>query len=307
MFPYWAFIAIGGHLANGVAFIIDKSLLSKSFKRPATYASTVGFLGMLALILIPFGVSIPSAFGWIWSIISGITFVLALLTFFSALSRGEATRIVPIIGSLIPILTLVGTTLFLGERLAGLQYLGFGLLILATIILAGGSSTERVSGKTILIAISAALLFAISSVTIKLGYDADGFMTTFTVSRIFGALTAVFLLFFDRRAFTEAKEALFPSKTSNADEKAGRGALLLVLMGQSLGALGFVLVQYAINLGSASIVNSLQAIQYALLVIAAFIFAKKAPTLLGETLTPRVITQKVIAILIVGLGLWFVV
>ena len=37
-FPAWFFWALAGHLANGVAFIIDKTLLGKSFKRPATYA-----------------------------------------------------------------------------------------------------------------------------------------------------------------------------------------------------------------------------------------------------------------------------
>jgi hypothetical protein len=54
-------------------------------------------------------------------------------------------------------------------------------------------------------------------------------------------------------------------------------------------------------------VNALQAIQYALLVLIAFIFAKRAPRLLGEDLTPATVIRKSVAIVIVAIGLWFVV
>lgn len=305
MFPLWALIAVGGHLANGVAFIIDKSLLSTQFKRPTTYAGTVGLLGLFTVVLLPFGVHIPTALGWLWSIIAGVTFVLALFAFFSALSKGEATRVVPIIGSLIPLFTLIGTVSFLHERFTTHQWIGFIFLILATIILAGGKSKHPLTKKTIATAIIASLLFAVSSVSIKAGYESEQFLTTFTISRIFGALTAIALFFFDQQAQQEAKRAFFSKKEDKQKTKGAAG--LLILIGQSLGAIGFVLVQYAINLGSASIVNALQAIQYTLLVLVAILFAKRAPTLLGEEITMPVLIQKTIAIILVAIGLWYVV
>lgn len=305
--PLWFLVALGGHISNGAAFVIDKSLLSTSFKRAATYASIVGFLGGVAIVFIPFGVHLPSTGGWIWAIVSGSTFILALWTFFSALAMGEASRVVPVIGSLIPILTLAGTASFLGERLTQQQALGFALLVVATLILSSGKASSRLCRKAILLSVFSAVLFTVSFVTAKLGYESDGFLTVFTISRIVGVVTAVIVLTVDEKAYAEVRKAFLPKRTSAKQKKRGRAAAILVLLGQSLGAGGFVLVQYAISLGSAAIVNALQAVQYAFLVLAAFIFAKKAPKLLGEDLTTATVIRKSVAILIVAAGLWLVV
>lgn len=306
--PLWALIAIIGHLANGAAFIIDKTLLTTSFKRAATYAGTVGLLSIVVLVLIPFGVHLPEFSSWLWIILAGISFVTALWAFFSALSMGEASRIVPIIGSLIPILTLIGSSWLLSERLTQHQLIGFGILIVATMILAGGSASRRVTSKAIWMSVFAAFLFAVSSVTIKLAYEGEGFINGFFFSRIIGVITAGCLLLIDRKALLEAEQAFFPSKIQKAKTtKKQSWASLLILVGQALGSVGFILVQYAINLGSASIVNALQAVQYAFLVLVAFILAKRAPNLLGEDLTIRSIIQKSFGIILAGIGLWFVV
>lgn len=304
--PLWALIAIIGHLANGAAFIIDKTLLTTSFKRAATYAGTVGLLSIIVLVLLPFGVHIPHASSWFWLAAAGVTFVAALWAFFSALSMGEASRIVPIIGSLIPILTLIGTSWLIQEQLATDQLIGFGILILATIVLAGGSSSQRLSGKAIRMALLAAFLFACASVTVKVSYEAEGFVNGFFFSRIIGVVAAACLLCMDRKALREAGDAFFPSPKQK-QRNATRWASMLILIGQGLGSIGFILVQYAINLGSAAIVNALQAVQYAFLVLVAFLFSKRAPKLLGENLTVTSIIQKSAGIVLAGIGLWFVV
>jgi drug/metabolite transporter (DMT)-like permease len=304
--PLWAFIAIIGHLANGAAFIIDKTLLTTSFKRAATYAGTVGLLSIIVLVLLPFGVHLPQSSSWFWLAAAGITFVAALWAFFSALSMGEASRVVPIIGSLIPILTLIGTSWLIGERLSTSQLIGFGILILATIILAGGSASRHLSVKAIQMALLAAFLFACASVTVKLSYEAEGFVNGFFFSRLIGVFAAACLLCLDRKALREAGDAFFPSPTQK-QRNGKRWASILILIGQGLGSIGFILVQYAINLGSAAIVNALQAVQYAFLVIVAFLFAKRAPHLLGEDLTVKSIIQKSTGIILAGIGLWFVV
>jgi drug/metabolite transporter (DMT)-like permease len=294
---------------NGAAFVIDKTLLRKSFRRPATYAAIIGMLGILAVVLLPFGAGFPSWYGWLWVMTSGTTFPLSLWLFFTALARGEATRVVPVVGSLIPILTLAGTSTFLGERLTAPQYGGFALLILATIILsgAGTGAKGRLTPDAILAASASAFFFAVSFITVKIGYDTDGFMTTFTYSRFMGIAAAVIILAIDRDALTETRNAFFPKKTSAPKKKGASLAVALVLLAQTLGAFGFVLVQYAISQGSAAIVNSLQAVQYVFLVLAAFVFAKQAPTLLGEELTTSVVLRKIAAILLVAAGLWLVV
>ena len=58
---------------------------------------------------------------------------------------------------------------------------------------------------------------------------------------------------------------------------------------------------------SVAIVNALQAVQYAFLVLAGFILHKKAPRLLGEKLDRRTVSVKVGALIITAIGLALVV
>lgn len=302
--PFWALVAILGHISNGAAYIIDKTLLSTSFKRSATYAGTVGLLSIFVVVLMPFGVHIPSWSSWPWIILAGATFVTALWAFFSALSMGETSRIVPIIGSLIPVLTFLGTSQLLHERLSLSQLAGFGALIFSTAILAGGTSKKRIGQKAIWISILAAFLFAVSSVTIKISYINEDFINGFFYSRLIGVLTACIILLIDRKALSEVSRVFSIKRTKKHTLR--NSASWLILVGQGLGSIGFVLVQYATDLGSVSVVNALQAVQYVFLVIMAFILAKRSPKLLGEDLTPASVTRKCLGILLAGIGLWLI-
>jgi uncharacterized membrane protein len=308
--PLWFVVAVVGHLANASSFIIDKILLRKSFRRPATYAGIVGATGALAVVLFPFGVAIPDAWGWFWMILSGTTFVVSLLLFFGALAAGEASRVVPIIGSLIPVLTLIGTSTLFGERLSTNQLIGFALLVASTIILAGGAAHTRMSRNAIILAVTSAALFAVSSVAAKAGYDGYGFVTSFTWSRLAGVVAAVAILIWDPKAEKEFAEAVHPHGVHGhaptaAKVERGHKAVWAFVIGQSLGALGFLGVQIALSLGSAALVNALQAVQYVLLVAVALLLRNKAH-LLGEDLTHRTIMRKLFAIFVVGVGLWLV-
>ncbi|MFH1620895.1 MAG: EamA family transporter [Patescibacteria group bacterium] len=304
----WFALALIGHISNGVTFTIDKILLRSAFTRSATYAGIVGTLSSILLIAIPFVDNWPYGYFWLAAIVSGITFIIALWAFFGALGRAEASRIVPIVGSLIPILTLAGSFVFLGERLQDKTFFGFALLILATIILSGGGK-GRPSKEAVWLAVTAAFLFAISSVTAKASYDATGFFGPFVVSRIAAATTALFLLLFlDRAAGQEVLSIIRPNrKQTSKHKRPSRTSVILALMGQVLGATGFLFVQWATAKGSASIVNAMQAVQYALLVIVALILKHKAPKLLGENLTRRVLVIKISALLITAIGMYLIV
>ncbi len=314
----WILIALLGHASNGVAFIIDKILLQNAFKRSATYAGLVGILSFLALILIPWVEIWPQGLTLFWAVFSGIAFTTALWSFFAALSRGEASRVVPVISAFIPMLTLAGTTLFLHERLTATELFGFSLLVLATIVLSYGKANERLSRQALLLSGLSALLFAATSVSIKAVYDNVGFLSGFVSTRAVAALTAVIIVtIIDRMAGEEiklifglkkAKKSSSGKSTGTADFKIKpKTAALLAILGQTMGGLGYVGVQYAMSLGSAAIVNALQAMQFALLVIVAFILKSKAKTLLGETLTRNIILQKAAALIIMAIGLGLIV
>lgn len=305
----WFLYAIFGHLANGVAFAIDKILLRSAFSRSATYAGMVGVLSTVVLLLVPFVHTWPMGTdGWTIAIVSGATFILALWAFFAALARAEASRVVPIVGSLIPMFTLAGTFLFLNERLTDKTFVGFAFLIAATFLLAGGGK-GRPSSNTVWLSVASAILFAVASVTAKSVYDASGFLGGFIATRIAAVVTSLIILFaLDPAAGREAMSIIRPHAHSTSKTKQpGKMDAILALVGQSLGAVGFLLVQIGVARGSASIVNALQAVQYALLVIIALVFARRAPQLLGEAVTKKVIILKCIALALTAVGMYLIV
>ncbi|MDF1496991.1 MAG: EamA family transporter [Patescibacteria group bacterium] len=315
----WVLIALLGHAFNGVAFIIDKILLNNAFKRSATYAGLVGLLSIFAIVLAPWVIDWPQGMTLFLTIVSGISFTTALWAFFAALSRGEASRVVPVISAFIPMLTLAGTTIFLHERLGTYELIGFFLLIVATVILSSGKSSERLTKQALILSGSSALLFAIMSVTIKAIYDDVGFLSGFVSTRVIAAITAlIIVVILDAKAGQEIMTIFGINKKdkkapiNKGGSKGGmilkpKTAALLAIFGQTMGGLGFVGVQYAISIGSAAIVNSLQVMQFALLVIVAFIFKSKAKTLLGESLNKSVILKKAIALIIMAVGLGLIV
>lgn len=306
----WLIYAIIGHLANGAAFVIDKILLKSAFSRSATYAGIVGLLSCLVVFAVPFVTFWPVGLGgWTLALVSGATFILALWAFFAALARAEASRVVPIVGSLIPIFTLAGTFAFLAERLADRNFVGFGLLIVATIVLSSGKA-GRPSHQTIWLAVTSALLFAVSSVTGKAIYDQVGFLGGFIASRLAAALTALFLLVvLDRAAGREAMSIIRPAERDSRSKhkQPGKMAGILAILGQCLGAIGFVLVQLAVSRGSAPLVNALQAVQYAFLVIIALALRDRAKQLLGEDLSRRTLILKSIALGLTAVGMYLLV
>lgn len=308
----WILVAVLGHLSNGVAFLIDKILLKNAFKRSATYAGLVGLLSGLVIFLIPWITVWPTGTDLLLGILSGITFMAALWAFFTALSEGEATRVVPIISASIPVITLIGTLSFLGERLSTSEMIGFGLLVLATVMLASGKSQNKLTKSALFFSLLSALLFAVSSVSGKAVYDSVGFLGGFVTTRIAAAIMAIILAWLVDPLSGEEIVSIFRPNKSKKDKKSqgvisGKAAAKLAIFGQVMGGIGFIGVQYAVSLGSASIVNALQVIQFALLVVIAFVLKSKAQTLLGESIKPSVVFIKSLALIVMTVGLYLIV
>ena len=87
----------------------------------------------------------------------------------------------------------------------------------------------------------------------------------------------------------------------------GRGkTAALFFTGQATGALGFVLVNYAISLASVSLVNAMQGVQYGFLLLMVGLLGRKFPKILSERLSGGVLAQKIIAIALISAGIGFI-
>ena len=134
----WLIVALSGYFLLALVNIIDKHLLKSRIPDPKIYAFYVGFLGIIVLTVIPFGlVEIPSLSVFLLAMLAGASHILAIWYLFSGLKKFEASRIVPAVGALLPIFTFI-FTFFLREeeRMLGFREVAsFLLLIVGTLLI----------------------------------------------------------------------------------------------------------------------------------------------------------------------------
>ena len=288
----WFVIAIIAHILSAVAFFIDKFILSKTAFRPVVYSFFVGTLGIWALLLIPFGFTIPTLWQVITALSAGWLFVLAILFFYKSIRKNEISTITPIIGGSVPVFTIILTYIFLGERLTSNQLIAFFLLVLGGLIMLWVKSNNK-SRTRLSKALLSAFLFASSFVLTKSVYTHQAFIDGFIWTRLGGVLGACFLLIFSQNRQL-IKKTIFKAKAK---------VFGLPIFSKIISASAFVLLNYAIYLGSVSLVNALQGVQYFFLFIVALILSKKFPQILEEKINTYSIIKKTTAIILISSGL----
>ncbi len=292
-------IAILGYLLTAVSVLVDKFLVDRSIPHPIVYTFYLGILSLSALALVPFGFYFPDQAVLILAFFSGISFVLAWLMFYSVLKFDEASRVSPIVGALNSLFTLTIGFLFFAQVLSGKQVLASLILILGLVVLSSTSwsASWRLKRQHILLMISSAVLFAVASVLLREVFLKTTFINGLILTRIAMAATACcFLIIPEARKFIlqgKITRHHFVNKTS-----------LLFMSGQLVGALGGLLITYAIFLVNPAIVSATQGVQYLLILIVILLLSKKYQHLLEEQLTRRVILQKVFGAILIALGLW---
>ena len=293
----WLFIAIIAHFLLAVVFTIDKFLLSKTVLRPVAAAFYVGLLsGGASLLLVPLGFYWMSFWQIIVSFAAGSAFIFAILFFYRLIRTNEVSIIAPIVGGAVPIFTLILTCLLLGEWLAINQLIAFFLLVFGGVIMLLPKKNKSDLKKTkgfFLLTILTAFLFALSFVLTKFVFVEQSFINGFIWVRLGGILGAcmLFLIPNTRRTIL---------KTSKSVRIKVGG---LFISNKILSAFAFVLLNYAIYLGSVPLVNALQGVQYVFLLIIVLFLSKKFPQIIKEQISRGVIFQKVTGILFIVFGL----
>ena len=300
----WIVIAIISHFFMAIVFVLDKIVVSKTVIRPVVYSFYVGVLSGLVILLAPFGFSLMPLKQIIISFMAGILFVFATIYLYKAVRISDISRIIPIIGGVIAIFTLILTYLFLDERLNTNQFIAFLMLVFGGIIILWpkknkikNSNAKSLFSKKIFFAFLAALLFASSYVLTKFIFIEESFINGFIWIRLGGVLGACLLLISSKN-----RKMIF-----SIGEKIKRRTIALSVFSKSLSAFSLILLNYAIFLGNVSLVNALQGVQYVFLLIMAFFFSVKFPKIIKEQINKGTIFKRIIGISFVCLGLIFLV
>ncbi len=319
----WVFVAVLSYFINAGVYAADKFLLSQRVHSSITYAFYVGIWSIFNFVLLIFGPWVPGFKEFMLDLFAGGLFLLTLIFWYKALHQSEATRVVPIVGALIPIFSLFFSYIFLGETLTERHFLAFAVLINGGILIsvkrtrfyALKSVSERFrhvfgdffgqihaeyrsTQRLIINSIISAAYFAAYYVLIKYIYSTQPFIGGFVWSRLgtfIGVLIILFVPEWRRKIIKHRSEAKAPKNFA------------FFIFVRLLAALAFILLNVSISMGNVALVNSLQGVQYGFLFLLVLFLSKKYPKILGEELGGGVKLQKIIGISLISIGLYMLI
>ena len=103
----WLLLAIGAYLILAIVNLADKFLLDKFLPSAKAYTFLVGAMGVAVIVIAPWFLEWPGWSLFLGNILVGALFPGALLLLYKALRDGEASRIITLIGGLVPVFTIV--------------------------------------------------------------------------------------------------------------------------------------------------------------------------------------------------------
>jgi len=292
----YLFLAISAYLLNAVSVTIDKILLVKNLPNPGLYVFYISLFSLLVLFAAPF-TTFPAFEPLAVSFLSIILWTLGAYFMFRALKDGEASRVIPVIGTLIPVILLFmqgASGNVLANEIFAVLLLVSGLIFLILPYLKG-----KISRHELILELVSALLFANSYFLLKIAYNSADFFSVFVYSRLIlipWILIIVLIPFLRKRVLgghAAHPKVNFFSKT---------GALLFI--GQAVGGASHLILMFSVSLANPAVINSIQGVQYVFLFILSLLLAKKFPMAFSEKYTRVGMFGKVVGILLIFFGLW---
>jgi uncharacterized membrane protein len=257
---------------------------------------------LFALGFAPFGFHLLDIGTTITLLLSGMTFVYGLVAFYAAVKRHEVSRVAPLVGTIISLVAFLAVFLpgMAGEVAVDSRYIMAlvflivgGLLISFDLPLRRG---EHISWYIVL----AGILMGMSFLFLKAGYAGTDFVNGLVWSRL--GMTLAGLTLFIVPLFRHQILAQFTGFGHRSSRAASTGGLFL--LNKTTAGLGTFLVAYATYLGSVSFVQALSGMQYVFLLFLTFPLSFRYPQVFGERLHFWDWFQKVVAVGIIGFGLW---
>ncbi len=294
----WFLITIIGYILLAVVFILDKVVVSQSRVKPVVYTFYSTIFMFAVILLIPFfGWGLLSGLDWWWAVVSGVAFGLALWTFYKAMENGEVSHLGPFNGAIITVFLYIIGYYFLVEKLAPIQIVGIAVLVFASLLLSFEKSRKH-NGFHIgfVWAILSALLFAVSHASAKYLYGIYPFEIAFIWTRTTTGLVGLIALLFP------VVRKTFKKKENTKKTYAGRHAIGIVVSDKVLSVSSIICLQYAMSLGSPTLVQALSGLQFVLMFVFIYILTKLLPRVFKEYFTKKELRMEFIAIIFVLVG-----
>lgn len=319
----WLVVTVVSYLINAGVYVADKFLLSKKIHSSITYAFYVGIWSIFNFVLLFFAPWVPSFNDLLLDISAGILFLATLVFWYKALHQSEATRVVPIVGALVPIFSFSLSYVFLDEKFNQEQIVAFAILIAGGMMISvkqtrlyvikhvqnrilsimgnifGVAKAElRPTRRLLVNSVVAAFFFASYYVLMKHIYMNQPFIGSFVWSRFGTFIGVLFILM-----VPEWRKLIKENRANTGTPK----NLSFFLIVRFFAAMAFIMLNWAISLGNVAMTNALQGAQYLFLIFIVVILSAKFPKIFKEELGRGVLIQKMIGVVLVSLGLWVLI
>ena len=302
----WIAIAVTSYFLGAFAVLMDKFLLgSKRISSPQVYTFYVGIFGLGAFLFAPFGFSVPSDWQIMISLISGAVYIGGIFALNLSINKAEASRVTPVVFSVVPIATYLISFAIKNEKLTALQLSGVLLLIIGGLLISFDLPLKMDKRKFFAgfyTSCLAGVLLAISYVMFKLVYAEQAFLNGFMWTRVGGFVGALLLLIVPAWRKSIFKSFSHAKKPSRKHVSTGG----IFVGNKILGGLSSILLNKAFQLGSVTLVNSMVSLQYVFVLILVAIASRKHPKVFAEKLSFWDWAQKIGAIVIIAIGMVFV-
>lgn len=326
----WFIIAFIAFFLLALAAVIDKFLLTKSEIVPISYAFYVSVLGGLAstlLLIFEPNFYFPKNY-WFILVGGGISFYFALYFMYLAVQKAEISKVNPLIISLTPLIIFF-FSFFLPIQSPTLQKTGGAFLIIISsyFLSQTGSLKTKLNFKNWLLIILSCLMFALANIFNKMAYNNLSFINAFVWLRWFSLITALIftsligawpiVLNLKKRKFKKielvinyfkniahhffAPLHLFRKKVSSREQ------WLVFALGQIVGGLGVLLMQYAIKLGNVVLVTALNGLEFFFVILIVYFLSKIYPRILREDISGYFLKEKIIWSIVLFIGVFLVI
>lgn len=301
--PWFIFSTLGYFLV-ALQTILDKFLLtSRKVSHPAIYTFYSGLLSLTSLVLFPWGFHSVDFSRVILSLIAGIIFGYGVLALFFAIQKHAASRVIPVTGAVIPVVTYFLSIFLLEEKLDIISAMGVIILIFGGLLIAYEFRSEK-GRKAIFggfsMSVLSGFLLAVTYTIFKRLYSGDNFINVFIWTRLGFVAGAGSLLIISswRKAILNSLLNIGRIKGEHVKSSS------LFVLAKVLGGVGSILVQYAMALGSITVVNAMIALEYIFIFIIGISLSQLG--VFQEEKDWRVIFQKILAMAVIAGGVYLV-
>ncbi len=285
------FLTIFQYLIQSITDIMDKFLISKRKIEPVSYTFFTVVTGMVLLVAWPWVYESISGSRILLNLLSGAIFSLSFYVFFTTLSKGEVSRVVPFIFGLVPVFDLIIGTITGRNVLSLTEVAAFFLLVPGALIIS--YNPKNFSAKFISLKVLSALLFSINYAVWQYAARDGSTFNHLMWNRFSAGMVLVILLvipLFRKRVFAYKK----------VQKRKHTGGLFLIK--QLIGGAHYLFFSMLIVHWKISIVNAMQGFRYVFLFFISLFLSKKYRHILEEQFDVTSLRQKVAGLVLITLG-----